>query len=48
VDFNGENLKSKYTRTVLQMGAPLEVNGVRYLDKVDREEEQEDYILEYS
>jgi len=42
------NLKSKYTRSILQMGAPLEVNGVRYQDRVDRAEDQGDFIEEYS
>jgi len=37
IDFSLENLKSKYTRTSIFMGAPLEVEGIRYADKLDRE-----------
>jgi len=29
------------------MGAPLEVEGIRYTDKLDRELDQEDYVFEF-
>ncbi len=38
------NLTLSYVRTVFSLGAPLEVNGVRYANTSDRESEQEEYM----
>ena len=47
-EFNGSNLKGKYTRLIGLTGAPIEVDGIRYRDKVDEETEQEDKCYDRS
>ena len=34
-------------RMFIKLGAPLEFNGVRYLNKMDRIEEQDAYVLDF-
>jgi len=41
-----KNLTLSYMRTVFTLGAPLDVNGIRYANKTDRESEQQEYMKE--
>jgi len=38
------NNKVEFMRTTFRLGAPLDINGTRYLFKDDREDEQEEYV----
>ncbi len=42
IEFSADNLKGKYTRTIGITGGPLEVDGIRYKDKMDRTLEQDE------
>ena len=46
LDFNGDHLKGKYTRIIGLTGAPIDVDGVRYSDKVDRSGDQDDAVYD--
>jgi hypothetical protein len=34
----------EYMRTTFRLGAPLDINGTRYLNKEDRKKEQENFV----
>lgn len=38
------NNRVEFMRTTFRLGAPLDINGTRYLYKDDREDEQEEYV----
>lgn len=41
------NLKANYMRMFLKIGAPLEINGVRYNDRQDRVDEQNIFVEKF-
>ena len=42
-----DNTNVKFMRTMLSLGAPLNINGVRYTDKNDRAGEQNDFAEQF-
>jgi predicted RND superfamily exporter protein len=47
-DLSSTNLKTKWARTILRFGGPLDVDGIRYTSVADREDDQIVYYTEFS
>ena len=45
--FSSTNKVSTITRAIFALGAPLEIDGVRYKDKTDRIEDQDAHAVDF-
>lgn len=46
-DLTAENKKSRFIRTIISIGAPLHVNGIRYKNAGDRDKDQRAYVSKW-
>ena len=42
-----DNLSISYMRTIMNLGAPLRINGKKYQSRKDNEDEQDEYVENY-